>query len=90
MTSCGKALRAETSWADILIETGYPARFALRVYYTVKVVFLPLPPDCLTAASWMPDGVVDVIRGLFTARLLLSDEHGTTRVHAAKGIETSN
>jgi hypothetical protein len=72
------------------METNYPVRFALRVYHTVKVVFLSLPPDCLTAASWMPDGMIEVIRWVFTARLLLSDEHSTTRVHAAKGIETSN
>ena len=26
------------------METTYPARFALRVYHTVKVVFLSLPP----------------------------------------------
>src|SRR5947209_13904901 len=38
-----------------------PARFALRVYHTVKVVFLSLPPNGLTAASWMPDGMVVVI-----------------------------
>ncbi|MFL5697241.1 MAG: hypothetical protein ACJ797_09110 [Ktedonobacteraceae bacterium] len=26
------------------MENSYPARFALRVYHTVKVVFLALPP----------------------------------------------
>ena len=48
-----------------------PARFALRVYHTVKVVFLSLLPNCLTAASWMPDGMVVIILWLFTACLLL-------------------
>jgi hypothetical protein len=50
LTSRGTVLRTETNErrtdAPPILLRSY--RFALRVYHTVKVVFLPLPQDALT------------------------------------------